>query len=124
MQKILTTLYLLLFCSVSYASSGSAEDTIAEAASWFIILVLPFAGIFLFWKVHIYPEKIAEKKNHPQLKAIKSMCLLSLIFGGLLWPVALIWANYEYKKDKISSSESEEKDSFSRKEDILIEEKK
>ena len=28
------------------------------------------------------------------------MCLLSLIFGGLLWPVALIWANYDHKKDK------------------------
>jgi hypothetical protein len=49
--------------------------------------VLPVAGIYLFWKVHIYPEKVAEKKNHPQLNAIKSMCLLSLFleaFYGLL----------------------------------------
>lgn len=76
------------------------EDNIADVASWLILLVLPLAGIYLFWKVHIYPEKVAEKKNHPQLNAIKSMCLLSLVFGGLLWPVALIWANYDYDNQK------------------------
>ncbi|MNL75789.1 hypothetical protein D3C87_2016550 [compost metagenome] len=69
------------------------------------MLILPFAGIFLFWKVHIYPKKVAERKNHPQLNAIKSMCLLSLVFGGLLWPVALIWANYDYEKNAASSSD-------------------
>lgn len=109
-------------CSLSYASTGTLEDTIADTASWLIMLILPFAGIFLFWKVHIYPEKVAEKKNHPQLNAIKSMCLLSLVFGGLLWPVALIWANYDYKKEKTPSSDSENLDSSNRKEEILVEE--
>ncbi|HCM36050.1 DUF3302 domain-containing protein [Chryseobacterium sp.] len=96
MQRISLLLCLLLSCNFVQASTGHVEDNIANAASWFILLVLPIAGIYLFWKVHIYPEKVAEEKNHPQLKAIKSMCLLSLIFGGLLWPVALIWANYDY----------------------------
>lgn len=96
MQRISILLCLLLSCNFVQASTGHLEDHIANAASWFILLVLPVAGIYLFWKVHIYPEKVAEKKNHPQLSAIKSMCLLSLVFGGLLWPVALIWANYNY----------------------------
>ena len=122
MQKLLTILCVFLCCGLSYASTGTLEDTIADTASWLIMLILPFAGIFLFWKVHIYPEKVAEKKNHPQLNAIKSMCLLSLVFGGLLWPVALIWANYDYKKEKISSSDSENLDSSNGKEEILIEE--
>jgi len=120
MQKLLTTLYLLLLCSVSYASSGGAEDAIADVASWFIILVLPFAGIFLFWKLHIYPEKVAEKKKHPQLSAIKTMCLLSLIFGGLLWPVALIWANYDYKKDDSPADESKEEELPEESQDLPI----
>lgn len=122
MQKLLTILSVFLCCGLSYGSTGTLEDTIADTASWLIMLILPFAGIFLFWKVHIYPEKVAEKKNHPQLNAIKSMCLLSLVFGGLLWPVALIWANYDYKKEKISSSDSENLDSSNGKEEILIEE--
>ncbi|WP_228445996.1 DUF3302 domain-containing protein [Chryseobacterium gleum] len=83
------------------------EDNIANAASWLILLVLPIAGIYLFWKVHIYPEKVAEKKKHPQLNAIKSMCLLSLVFGGLLWPVALIWANYDYGNQSTSEKDTE-----------------
>ena len=96
MKKQITILCLFLCCGFSYASTGNIEDNIADVVSWLLMLVLPLGGIYLFWKLHIYPEKIAEKKNHPQLNAIKSMCLLSLIFGGLLWPVALIWANYDY----------------------------
>lgn len=121
MQKLLTILCVFLCCGLSYASTGTLEDTIADTASWLIMLILPFAGIFLFWKVHIYPEKVAEKKNHPQLNAIKSMCLLSLVFGGLLWPVALIWANYDYKKEK-TPSDSENLDSSKGKEEFLVEE--
>lgn len=108
MKRLLTTLLVFLCFSTSHASTGTIEDQIADVASWIILLVLPFAGIFLFWKAHIYPEKIAEQKNHPQLNAIKSMCLLSLIFGGLLWPVALIWANYDYKKGSSSTSNQED----------------
>ncbi len=114
MQRISILLCLLLSCNFVQASTGHLEDNIANAASWFILLVLPVAGIYLFWKVHIYPEKVAEKRNHPQLNAIKSMCLLSLVFGGLLWPVALIWANYNYgnqndqKKDTDPTEEEKE----------------
>ena len=53
---------------------------------------MPIGGIVLFWLVHILPEKFAEKRHHPQLAAIKTLCLLSLIFGGLLWPIAWLWA--------------------------------
>jgi hypothetical protein len=49
-------------------------------------------GIAVFLMVHILPEKIAEKKQHPQAKAIQCLCLLSLAFGGLLWPLAWLWA--------------------------------
>jgi hypothetical protein len=38
------------------------------------------------------PEKIAHKRNHPQVQAIHTLCLLSLFFGGLLWPLAFLWA--------------------------------
>ena len=104
MKRLLTSLFVFLCFSTSHASTGAMEDKIADGASWIILLILPFVGIILFWKAHIYPEKIAEQKNHPQLNAIKIMCLLSLIFGGLLWPVALIWANYDYKKESPSTA--------------------
>ncbi|ULT24525.1 hypothetical protein KUH03_37125 [Sphingobacterium sp. E70] len=52
------------------------------------------------------------------------MCLLSLIFGGLLWPVALIWANYDYKQDKVPAPNLGESDSSSGEESLPFEEKK
>ncbi len=60
--------------------------------SWIVLAVVPIVGITIFWLLHIMPEKIAEKKKHPQAKAIQCLCLLSLFFGGLLWPIAWLWA--------------------------------
>ena len=71
---------------------GDALDSLANAISWAVIIVAPIIGITVFWLVHILPEKIAEKKKHPQTHAIQCLCLLSLCFGGLLWPIAWLWA--------------------------------
>jgi len=67
-------------------------DTAATYLAWFILIVMPIGGIVLFWLVHILPEKIAHKRHHPQRDAIQVLCLLSLVFGGLLWPIAWLWA--------------------------------
>jgi hypothetical protein len=71
---------------------GETLDSIANAISWVVIVIAPIIGIAVFWMVHILPEKIAEKKQHPQTRAIQCVCLLSLVFGGLLWPFAWLWA--------------------------------
>ena len=67
-------------------------DTIADYLTIFILFFVPATLIYLFWMVHILPEKIAERRHHPQADAIKTLCLLSLVFGGLLWPIAWLWA--------------------------------
>jgi len=53
--------------------------------------VAPIVAIVVFLAIHVLPEKIAEKNHHPQAKAIQCLCLLSLVFGGLLWPLAWLW---------------------------------
>ena len=72
--------------------SGSVVDAIADYVAIFALVFVPVVLIALFWMVHILPEKIAEKRGHPQADAIKTLCLLSLVFGGLLWPLAWLWA--------------------------------
>ena len=72
--------------------SGPVVDTIADYLTIVVLVVVPPLLIYLFWIVHIMPEKIAERRGHPQLDAIKTLCLLSLVFGGLLWPIAWLWA--------------------------------
>ena len=85
---------LALMAPSAHASflSGDALDTAADYMSWFVICVIPIALLVLFWMVHVLPEKIAHKRHHPQTKAIQVLCMLSLVFGGLLWPLAWLWA--------------------------------
>jgi tellurite resistance protein TehA-like permease len=89
-------LLLPLLLSQSYAHAsmfkGEALDSIADVMSWVVLIIAPLAAIAVFLMVHILPEKIAEKKQHPQTDAIKTLCLLSLFFGGMLWPLAWLWA--------------------------------
>ena len=72
--------------------SGEALDTAANVLAWVVLVLVPVVAIVLFWMVHVLPEKIAHKNHHPQRKAIQTLCLLSLVFGGLLWPLAWLWA--------------------------------
>ena len=72
--------------------SGETLDAVANGAAWVVLFIAPLAAIGIFLIIHILPEKIAEKKKHPQLDAIKTLCLLSLVFGGMLWPLAWLWA--------------------------------
>jgi hypothetical protein len=71
---------------------GETLDMVADYISWVVLVLVPVVGIAVFWLVHILPEKVAEQKRHPQAKAIQVLCLLSLFFGGLLWPIAWLWA--------------------------------
>ena len=88
----LMALCLLPTAASASGHSGETADTIATVLAWFIVCVMPIAGVIVFWKVHILPEHIAEKRHHPQKDAIQVLCLLSLVFGGLLWPIAWLWA--------------------------------
>ena len=71
---------------------GEALDTMADVMSYVVLALVPCLAIALFWLVHVMPEKIAAKRHHPQKDAIHTLCLLSLVFGGLLWPLAWLWA--------------------------------
>jgi hypothetical protein len=83
---------LMLLQSYAHASEGEVIDTVADVLAWVVLVIAPVIGIAVFLMVHILPEKIAEKKKHPQTDAIKTLCLLSLVFGGMLWPLAWLWA--------------------------------
>jgi hypothetical protein len=80
------------FPASAWAMTGPFVDTLADILTWVVLLFVPAGAIYLFWMVHILPEKVAEKRHHPQKEAIKVLCLLSLVFGGMLWPIAWLWA--------------------------------
>ena len=91
---ILLSLAALATSPAAHASlfSGDTLDAVANALAWVVLFIAPAIAIAVFWMVHILPERIAEKNHHPQAHAIKTLCMLSLFFGGLLWPLAWLWA--------------------------------
>ena len=99
--------------------SPELEDKVANGLALFIIFVVPVVLIVVFWLVHILPEQIAHKRHHPQFEAIRTLCLLSLVFGGLLWPIAWVWAyskpvlhKMAYGTDKLHHGEDDEADGY------------
>jgi CBS domain containing-hemolysin-like protein len=94
MKRLLACTFLALAAVPARASflSGEALDTMADVLALVVLFLVPAVVIVLFWVVHVLPEKIAHKRHHPQRDAITTLCLLSLVFGGLLWPLAWIWA--------------------------------
>ena len=84
----------LLAATAAHASflSGDALAAAANVMAVVVIIIVPIVLIVLFWMVHVLPEKIAHKRHHPQTQAIQVLCLLSLVFGGMLWPLAWLWA--------------------------------
>jgi CBS domain containing-hemolysin-like protein len=96
LRRLLCFILPLLGCLPVAAQAsflhGETLDKAADVLAIVILIFVPLAGIALFWMVHVLPEKIAEKRHHPQQTAIKTLCLLSLVFGGMLWPLAWLWA--------------------------------
>jgi CBS domain containing-hemolysin-like protein len=84
----------ILICLPRIAAAHASSETIDKIADWlaiFVICVAPVAAVAILLMIHVLPEKIAEKRHHPQKDAIQMLCFLSLVFGGLLWPLAWLW---------------------------------
>lgn len=73
-------------------ASSETEDKIADVLVWFIVVIVPIVAVTVLWILHVWPERVAERRGHPQKDAIQALCFISLVFGGLLWPLAMLWA--------------------------------
>ncbi len=108
---------LLASCLLPTAASASppspeAMETTATVLAWLVVCVVPIAAIVLFWLLHVLPQRIARRRHHPQLDAIKTLCLLSLVFGGLLWPIAWLWAYTKPSASRPADGAQEHEDYF------------
>jgi hypothetical protein len=63
-----------------------------DAFAFLVFAVLIFVGIIIVVNLGKLPGQLAHKWNHPQAAAINAMSWIGIATGGLLWPIAFIWA--------------------------------
>jgi hypothetical protein len=72
--------------------------TFIDYFAWFILIVLLATGVAIFVAMAVAPGYIAKKRGHPWAKAVEVAGWVTLIFGFVLWPLALIWAYVDIPK--------------------------
>jgi Protein of unknown function (DUF3302) len=63
-----------------------------DAFAFLVFAVLIFVGVVIIVGLGKLPGQLARKWNHPQAAAINAMSWIGIATGGLLWPIAFIWA--------------------------------
>ncbi len=64
----------------------------------FILVILLLTGIAVFIGLGLAPGYIARNRNHPWAQAVEVAGWVTLIFGFVLWPLALVWAFVDVPK--------------------------
>lgn len=60
--------------------------------AWFILIFLVVSGLAVIVALGMAPGYIAKKRNHPWATGVEVAGWVTLVFGFVLWPLALIWA--------------------------------
>ena len=63
-----------------------------DAFAFVVFGVLIAAAVVIIVSLGKLPGQLARKRGHPQAAAINVASWLGLATGGILWPLALIWA--------------------------------
>lgn len=63
-----------------------------DAFAFVVFAVLIFVGVIIVVNLGKLPGQLAQKWNHPQAGAISATSWIGIATGGLLWPIAFIWA--------------------------------
>jgi len=63
-----------------------------DVVAFVVFALLISAAVIIVVNVGKLPGQLAHKWGHPQAAAINAMGWVGIATGGLLWPIALIWA--------------------------------
>jgi Protein of unknown function (DUF3302) len=60
--------------------------------AWIVLVVLLLSTVTVIVFMAMLPGMIARSRNHPWAEAVTVAGWITLFFGFVLWPVAVIWA--------------------------------
>ncbi|WP_375778598.1 DUF3302 domain-containing protein [Bradyrhizobium sp. ma5] len=74
------------------ASSMDVTFGVLDAVTFMVFAVLIFVGVAIVASLGQLPGRLARKWEHPYAAAVSVAGWIGIATGGLLWPLALIWA--------------------------------
>lgn len=74
--------------------------TVLDYVAWGVLIVILAAAVVLMLFLGALPGRIAESRNHPSAEAVRVAGWVGLFLGGVLWPLALIWAYVDVPHSK------------------------
>jgi len=84
---------------------------VLDAFAFVVFAVLIAVAVIAIVSLGQLPGHLARKWGHPQASAVNVASWIGLATGGLLWPLALIWAFITPSRSAASRTESVEHDS-------------
>ena len=66
--------------------------SVVDILAWVVLIVLLCCTVAVVIFMAMLPGMIARSRNHPWAHAVAVAGWVTLFFGFLLWPVAVIWA--------------------------------
>lgn len=60
-----------------------------------ILITIACTGVGVFVYLAMWPGKVAKQRGHAQAEAIQVGSWVTLIAGGIFWPLVVIWAYYQ-----------------------------
>jgi Protein of unknown function (DUF3302) len=63
-----------------------------DAFAFLVFAILIAVAVIVIVKLGQLPGQLARKWGHPQTAAINATSWIGIATGGLLWPLAFIWA--------------------------------
>lgn len=83
--------------------------TAIDYFAWFVLIVIVISAVAVFVALAMLPGRTARKNNHPQADAINWAGWLGLLLTlGVVWAIAMIWANMKPVGDQDLAGENEE----------------
>lgn len=76
--------------------------TFIDYFTWFVLIVLLATAIAVFVVMGMAPGHIAKTRNHPWATAVEVAGWVTLIFGLVLWPLALVWAFVDVPRREVA----------------------
>lgn len=60
--------------------------------AWIVLIIVLAVIVLVIWLMGSLPGHVARRRRHPWAEAVSIAGWIALIFGFVLWPVAMIWA--------------------------------